>query len=236
VAGSVGGCDLAGRPRAGDRNVPAQAESKFNALFLQNCVGCHGADGKFGPAPLLNDKLFLALIPETELRRVIAAGRSGTLMPAFAAAQGGPLSAEQVDVLANGIKTRWGPVESVREGTPPYLPEHTGPDRAPGGSMEDGLRVFARACACCHGDQGQGGQSDGKPVGALNDPDFLALISDQALRRYVITGRHDLGMPHYADPAGRPPGFQPLSRPEVTNVVALLAYWRAGGSIQRGGN
>ena len=68
------------------------------------------------------------------------------------------------------------------------------------GNKDEGLKVFARACASCHGDRGQGRQSDGKSVGAINDPDFLALISDQALRRYVITGRLDLGMPDYADP------------------------------------
>ena len=72
-------------------------------------------------------------------------------------------------------------------------------------------------------------------MGAINDPDFLALISDQALRRYVITGRPDLGMPDYADPTGRPEGFQPLSGQDVTNVVALLASWRQGGSVQRKG-
>ena len=76
---------------------------------------------------------------------------------------------------------------------------------------EEGLKVFARACASCHGDRGQGGTNGGKSVGAINDPDFLALISDQALRRYVITGRPDLGMPDYADPKGRPEGFQPLT-------------------------
>jgi cytochrome c oxidase cbb3-type subunit 3/ubiquinol-cytochrome c reductase cytochrome c subunit len=73
-------------------------------------------------------------------------------------------------------------------------------------------------------------------VGAINDPDFLALISDQALRRLVITGRPDLGMPDYADPKGRPEGFKPLTSQEVTDVVALLAYWRKGGSINGKGN
>ncbi len=85
------------------------------------------------------------------------------------------------------------------------------------------------ACASCHGDDGRGGKS----AGAINDPNFLALISDQALRRYVITGRPDLGMPDYADPKGRPEGFQPLTSQDVANVVALLADWRRGGSVQR---
>ena len=46
---------------------------------------------------------------------------------------------------------------------------------------------------------GEGGAHGEKRIGAINDPAFLALISDQALRRYAITGRPDLGMPDYAD-------------------------------------
>jgi mono/diheme cytochrome c family protein len=92
--------------------------------------------------------------------------------------------------------------------------------------------VFARACASCHGDHGQGG----KLAGAINDPDFLSLISDQALRRYVITGRTDLGMPSYADPTGRLEGFTALAGQDVTNVTALLASWRQRGSVEQKGN
>jgi len=121
-------------------------------------------------------------------------------------------------------------------GAPPYLLAKARPDGAGAGNKEEGLKVFARACASCHGDHGRGGQYGGKTVGAINDPDFLALISDQVLRRYVITGRPDLGMPDYADPTGRPEGFKPLTGQEVTNVAALLAYWRQGGSVHREGN
>jgi mono/diheme cytochrome c family protein len=236
LAGWVAGCDLPGQPKTGDRYVPPQKESRFNVLFQQNCAGCHGADGKLGPAPPLNDQLFLALLPDTELQRVITEGRPGTLMPAFATAKGGPLTAEQVAVLADGIKSRWGPDEPAPRGAPPYLLVPARPERAGAGNKEEGLGVFARACAPCHGDHGQGGRYGGKTVGAVNDPDFLALISDQALRRCVITGRPDLGMPDYADPTGRPDGFKPLIDQDVTNLQALLAEWRQGGSVPRKGH
>lgn len=226
------GCDLPGRPKAGDRYVAPQEERSFNVLFQRNCVGCHGADGKLGPAPPLNDKLFLALIPDTELLRVISEGRPGTLMPAFVIAKGGQLTSEQVDILAGGIKRRWGSVEPPPTGTPSYVLANSQPDGAGAGNEEQGLTAFARACACCHGDHGQGDES----AGAINDPDFLALVSDQALRRCVITGRADLGMPDYADPTSRPEGFQPLASHEVSSVVALLAGWRAGRPIQRKGD
>jgi cytochrome c oxidase cbb3-type subunit 3/ubiquinol-cytochrome c reductase cytochrome c subunit len=233
LVGWVAGCDLPGRPRPADRYVPPREERTFGVLFQRNCVGCHGVDGKLGPAPPLNNKLFLALVPDTELERVIASGRAGTLMPAFAEAEGGSLADEQVKVLAEGIKPRWGTAEPAPSGAPPYLLAQTESDLAGSGDRKQGVKVFARACASCHGERGQGGRhggaADGKTVGAINDPDFLALISDQALRRHVIAGRPDLGMPDYADPTGRPERFQPLSAEDVTNVTALLAYWRQGG-------
>jgi hypothetical protein len=49
-------------------------------------------------------------------------------------------------------------------------------------------------------------------------------MSNQALRRLVITGRPDLGMPNYAEPRMESK-FAPLTETEVTDLVALLASW-----------
>jgi mono/diheme cytochrome c family protein len=223
------GCDLPGKPKQSDRYIPPQDEISFNTLFQQNCAGCHGTEGKLGPAPALNDKLFLALVPDAELQTVISKGRPGTLMPPFANSDGGGLTAEQVRILAEGIKAHWGGVESDSAGAPPYLLQ---PTKAGAAQSKEGAQVFARACASCHGDHGKGGET----VGAINDPDFLALISDQALRRIVITGRPELGMPGYADPKGRQEDFKPLTSEEVTDLVALLASWRQGEAIATKGN
>jgi mono/diheme cytochrome c family protein len=197
----------------------------FEALYSRNCAGCHGSDGKLGPAPPLNDPIFLAIIPDEELLHVIADGRHGTPMPAFARDRGGPLSAAQVKALVEGLKPRWRAPEPSPD---PVLPYSRAEDKA--GDRGRGSKVFARACAGCHGNRGQGGEYDGQPVGALNDPAFLALISDQALRRFAITGRPDLGMPHFAGTAGRPPDFKPLTSEEIEDLVAHLAYWRQGGA------
>jgi cytochrome c oxidase cbb3-type subunit III len=230
------GCDLPGRPKPGDRYASPQYEMSFSVLFRQNCAGCHGTDGTLGPAPPLHDKLFLALIPEVELQRIITEGRPGALMPAFAISKGGPLSAEQVTVLAEGIKRHWGAAAPAPRGAPPYLLQNRLPEGGRSGNRAEGVRAFARACASCHGENGRGGTWDGRPVGAINSSDFLALVSDQALRRYVITGRSDLGMPGYADATGRPQGFEALTESDVANLVALLAAWREGASDDRKGN
>ena len=52
------------------------------------------------------------------------------------------------------------------------------------------------------------------------------LISDQLLRRLIITGRPDLGMPSYRDHNGRSADYRSLTSQEVDDLVALLATWR----------
>jgi mono/diheme cytochrome c family protein len=248
------GCDLPGQPKPADRPVPADQVADFDTLYKTHCAGCHGADGKFGPGPPLNDPLFLAIVPDKELVRVIREGRPVTPsqkspMPAFSLTEGGSLSPEQakvwaelkeelhavpkqqspltdaqVQVLAAGIKKRWVPPASHAGTVPPYI--------APGGSSagkkEEGVRVFARACAGCHSKNGEGVEQDSRLRRKINDPAFLALISDQQLRRYAITGRPDLNMPPYDGKRGRSPDFKPLTSEEIDGLVALLASWRQG--------
>jgi cytochrome c oxidase cbb3-type subunit 3/ubiquinol-cytochrome c reductase cytochrome c subunit len=211
--------------------VPADQVKDFGTLYRTRCSGCHGADGKLGPAPPLNDALFLAIVPDAELLRVITEGRAvtpaqKTPMPGFAEGRGGPLTDAQVKVLADGIKKRWGPPAPPVESPPRYL----GSEGSGGGNKDAGARVFARACAGCHGKEGEGVERDGRLRRKLHDPALLALLSDQVLRRYAITGRPDLGMPPYDGKDGRPPDFRPLKSAEIDDLVALLAYWRQGGT------
>jgi cytochrome c oxidase cbb3-type subunit 3/ubiquinol-cytochrome c reductase cytochrome c subunit len=213
------GCHWPGQPKPNDRPVREDQVTDFGKLFAKHCAGCHGGEGKLGPAPPLNDALFLAIIPDEELLRVVREGRPGTPMPAFAREKGGPLTAKQVEAVARGIKPLWGG-KPPKEKPPPYLP----PKGA--GDKERGAKLFALACAACHGEKGKGADE----AGALNDIAFLALISDQELRRIIITGRRDLGMPDYTDTDYRSPDYKPLTSEQIQDLVALLAYWRVGGS------
>jgi len=215
------GCDFPGRPHPGNRPISPEKVVDFHTLFTQNCAGCHGADGKLGPAPPLNDPIFLAIIPDEALLHVISEGRFGTPMPPFAKDSGGPLSDVQIKALAAGIKAQWSP------GAPPQRkPPRYSAAQSDAGDKKRGALVFARACAPCHGEHGEGGDSDEEGAGALNDPSFLALISDQALRRIAITGRPDLNMPDYADKSMRGDDYQPMSSQDIDDLVAFLASWR----------
>jgi cytochrome c oxidase cbb3-type subunit 3 len=221
------GCDLPGKPRLADKPVSADKVVDFDGLYRQNCAGCHGADGKLGPAPPLNDAVFLSIVPDAVLLGVISGGRPGTPMPAFAARRGGALTDAQVSALAAGIKPRWGATDKSHGRAPAY--SVTTGNAA--GDKGRGAHVFARACAPCHGPLGEGGENGDGGAGAINDPAFLALITDQALRRYAITGRPDLGMPGYADKTGRPHDYQPMTSAEIVDLVALLASWRQGDRL-----
>jgi mono/diheme cytochrome c family protein len=136
---------------------------------------------------------------------------------------------------AGGITPKWGTSSMPPKGVPSYRdpspvvawsPDHTTTAGSGTGNKEKGAVVFARACAVCHGKDGQGIGKGSETVHTINDRVFLALISDQALRRFAITGRPDLGMPGYGEARPGNPHFVPLTDQEVIDLVALLASWR----------
>jgi len=231
IALVAAGCDLPGKPNPDDRPKTPDQILSFAPLFRQNCAGCHGADGQLGPAPPLNDPMFLAIISNEELTNVVHNGRAGTPMPPFAQERGGVLTDKQIKVLVDGLRAKWGDRAIAQQSLPAYaITKGEGVQSTPG-SRKRGEEVFARACASCHGPNGIGVVVEGERQDAVNVPAFLALISDQALRRIIITGRPDLGMPTYAEDNQRPKDFQPLTSAEIEDLVTLLADWRATGSV-----
>ncbi len=209
------------------RRRPTRSVS-FDVVYARNCSGCHGADGRFGPAPPLNDPLFLTIVPDSVLQSVIRDGRPGTLMPAFAQDKGGTLTAAQVQALAGGLKSHWRPAGPAGGDLPPYSVATKAKQEDSTDVIQRGGVAFDRACAGCHGTKGEGDSA-----GAIADPAFLALISDQALRRLIITGRPDLGMPNYAQTDGRDDDFRPLTSAEISDLVAFVRH--TGNASRRDG-
>ena len=65
-------------------------------------------------------------------------------------------------------------------------------------------------------------------IGQASGQDFVWTLEKGALvRRIVITGRHDLGMPPYDQ--RKDEKFKPMTNQEVADVVAFLAGWRKAG-------
>ena len=199
-------CDPPGKPRV-DENVLAENVTDFTTLFTQNCAGCHGVDGRNGPGRILNDPLYLAIIPRESLRNVLIHGRPGTAMPGWDRIEGGPLTTRQIDILVDGIYRKWS--------QPAKLPgDHPAYAASASGDKEAGRKLFARFCFPCHG--------PGAKVGLVTGPSYLSLVSDQMLRTSIIVGRPDLGMPNYRyiKMGG------PLNEQNVTDLVAFLASKR----------
>jgi cytochrome c oxidase cbb3-type subunit III len=156
--------------------------------------------------------VYLAIVPEPAMRATIGGGVRGTSMPAFAQRAGGMLTEKQIDVLVNGIRTRWGRPGILDAANPPVY------SAASAGDVQRGAIAYETFCQTCHGPDGQGGAK----ASAITNDSFLALTSDQALRTVVIAGRPELGFPDWrGDLAGRP-----MSDQDVTDVVSWLRSHR----------
>src|SRR5262249_45881164 len=184
----------------------------FSTLYSDNCAGCHGSEGKGGASIGLSDPVYLAIVDDDALRRVIANGVRGTSMPAFAQSAGGMLTEKQVDLIVKEIPSRWSKPGILAGATAPSYVAKTPGDATRG---EASYRTY---CESCHGPAGRGG-----PKGSsITDDSFLALVSDQGLRTRVIVGRKDLNAPDWrGNAAGKP-----MSDQEITDVVAWLVSKR----------
>jgi len=202
-------CDPPGRPQFEAERADT---TDFKILFTLNCVGCHGVEGKNGPGRVLNDPLYLAVIPRDTLKQVLVYGRPGTAMPAWEKSEGGPLTMRQIDALVDGIEKNWAkPAHFSNASLPPYAADQQG-------NPEAGRKLFLRNCFMCHG--------PGAKIGPVADPTYLSLVSDQMLRTSIIVGRPDLGMPDYRTlKLGKP-----LADQDITDLVSFLASKRPANS------
>jgi cytochrome c oxidase cbb3-type subunit III len=201
-----------GRPSADSQITSPSEVTDFRILYAENCAACHGTEGRGGAAIALADSVYLAVVDESSMRKIIANGVPKTSMPAFAQNAGGMLTDKQIDVITNEIRARWSR-PGILDGTNP--PSYAARSA---GNVQRGEASYRTYCSSCHGLRGQGG-----PKGsAITNDSFLALVSDQGLRTIVIAGRPELGAPDWRRNA---PG-KPMSDEEITDVVAWLASHR----------
>jgi mono/diheme cytochrome c family protein len=183
----------------------------FRTLYGANCAGCHGDDRRPGAAVDVAQPVYLAIVDDATLRRIVANGVPATAMPGFAHAAGGALTDAQVDALVRGMRTKWARPDALAGTTPPRW------SGAPGDAGRGG-GTYATRCASCHGAEGTGGDHGGSVV----DGSYLALVSDQGLRTTVLVGRPSRGMPDWRGVNGA----APMTSQEIADVVAWLASRR----------
>lgn len=77
-------------------------------LWGLNCASCHGTTGEGVDAPALNSQQFLEIASDEQTHRIIAAGITGTEMPAWWNEFGGPLTDEQIAAIVAYVRS-WEP-------------------------------------------------------------------------------------------------------------------------------
>jgi mono/diheme cytochrome c family protein len=202
--------DAPGRPQVAQEEVDPRTVLSFDRLYTTNCAGCHGVRGVGGAAIGLSAPGYLAIAPDEAIAHLIAEGRPGTAMPAFAESAGGMLKDAQVAALVAGIRA-WAPTgQRPRGDAPRYVATEAG-------DSQRGSRVFGERCGSCHGVDGKGQAG----IGSIVDGSFLELVSGQALRTHLLAGRADLGCPDF-----RANGATPMSSADVSDTVAWLSNHR----------
>jgi len=213
LAGVLSGCSSSlGKPGPNSVTLAPAQILDFGQLYSANCAGCHGVSGRGGAAIAVANPVYLAIADDAVIRKVVSNGVPGTAMPAFAQSAGGMLTDQQIEIIAKGVRSRWGSPVPGR-GLPSYAPQSAS-------NAARGQIAYATFCEPCHGPGGRGGAKGSSIV----DPSFLALVSDQGLRTIVLAGRSELGAPDFrADVPGRA-----MTEQEVTDVVAWVASHRVG--------
>ncbi len=90
--------------------------------------------------------------------------------------------------------------------------------------IQRGADAYAKYCALCHGDRGQGYVADN--ANALAHPEFLATATDELLRRAIARGRPGTTMSAWSKAAGGP-----LDDGTIADMVAFLRSWQRGARL-----
>lgn len=135
-----------GRPRPDSEVLPPNKVADFDLLYSSNCSGCHGAEGKGGPALGLNNPVYLTIADDATIRQVTANGVPGTAMPAFAKESGGMLTEDQVSLLVTGIRSRWAKPDALQGAIPPPYQANVAGGRGPRREGVHHLLCFLSRC------------------------------------------------------------------------------------------
>jgi cytochrome c oxidase cbb3-type subunit 3 len=176
-------------------------------LYSAHCSACHGDRGGGGVGVPLSLPSFLDSVDDEFLRMTIRHGRPGRVMPAFS-----QLSDAQIGAIVRFIRG-WS-----KKPAPEFSYE---PVR---GDTEHGRQLFARECAECHGEKGEGGRGTGVTFSrkrelpiippALNNPGFLMAASDEMILHTLELGRQGTPMRSFL--------VQGLSEQDLKDLVSYV--------------
>ena len=177
-------------------------------LYVENCAVCHGVDGQGRIGASLES--FQGIEARVAIETTIAEGVSGSVMPAWGKANGGPLAEQDIHDIASYILEAFGGTHPI---TP--LPAYVAPDipALPNveGDPSAGAVVYQENCVMCHGARGEG--RFGAPLAkAWPSTDPATYI-----RQVVSDGIEGSVMPTWGQAGGGP-----LSDKNIADVAAFV--------------
>ena len=196
---------------------PAQLELGAR-LFAENCAMCHGVDGQ-GRVGATLAKDWPSIRPDLEVRATIENGISGSPMPAWSEAKGGPLTADEIEALVVYIL-------SWQTGGPRIIPPAPAFPPRPlitplpdvEGDPNQGAVLFDLNCAVCHGSNGEG------RVGATLAKAFSSIRPDLTVKAVISNGVEGSPMPAWLQANGGP-----LSEAEINDLTAFVLTLKPAG-------
>jgi mono/diheme cytochrome c family protein len=168
-------------------------------IFQENCVMCHGTEGRGGIALRINNPDFLRIASSSFLFQTIHDGRENTAMPSWAY-----FSNKEMASLLTYLRS-W-----------QKLAPRTGRVKLPEGDAQNGELLFHYLCSRCHGQFGEGGIGP-----AVLNKDFLSAAADDFLRFTISEGRSHTAM------FGWMKDVQGKERLELKDIADLVAFMRA---------
>lgn len=176
-------------------------------LYATHCAACHGDTGKGGVGVPLSLPSFLDSVDDRFLQLTIRHGRPGRVMPAFST-----LSDAQIAAIVNYIRG-WS-----NKPAPIYALT------AVKGDPVKGKVLFAKYCASCHGENGEGGKGTGVTFSrkrnlpiiapALNNSGFQIAATDEMIRHTLQFGREGTPMSSFL--------VQGLSEQNINDLVSYI--------------
>ncbi len=186
-------------------------------LYQANCAVCHGDNGE-GRVGALLTQAWPSIRPDLTVKNTITNGIPGGPMPAWGQANGGPLTAEEIDDLTYYILS-WqtggppavdlGPTATTR---PPIEPV---PNVS--GDPNIGAVLFDQNCAVCHGVNGEG------RVGATLAKNWPSIRPDLTIQNTISNGINGTAMPAWSQANGGP-----LTEQEVNHITAYVVSLQPG--------
>ncbi|HWP66154.1 MAG TPA: c-type cytochrome [Candidatus Limnocylindria bacterium] len=195
--------------RFGEREFATDGATLYGTF----CAACHGPNGEgmrypgMAAFPAIGNPDFLAVASDRFIADTVRHGRPGRRMPAWGEAEGGLRPAE-IDAVVAHVRTFAPDVPA---------PDDAEPWRWARGDAAEGARLYAEACASCHGERGEGREGP-----ALANPRLLASATDTYLVATIRRGRTGTAMPAFGSPS---PTHRVLDDAEIESIVTFMRSW-----------